>query len=166
MGVVVPDSAIEEPPEGGRALDPKGEWHPTGSLPEDKQESFVWLPNGLAEGTLGEVVGQSLGAASACWANLRGAGVFDSTQCKAILDGLMAYLSDWEAVVRSEANENTAVKLQHRAVESATTQHLLEELHARGGKKDLEDNAVLFALTGALMRSLSTEVLQGTGADG
>lgn len=36
----------------------------------------------------------ALGAASACWDNLRGAGVFESTRAKQIGDQLMAYLYD------------------------------------------------------------------------
>lgn len=110
MGVVVPDSAIEG------------------------QEPFVWLPKGLTEGALGEVVGQSVGAASVCWVGGTGDREFDSTRASAIVDGLMAYLSDYMQVVRSDANQNTAAKMAQGLEANlglATTQQMLEELAAR-----------------------------------
>lgn len=57
----------------------------------------VWLPT-VGEGErLDEVplerwVGEALGAASSCWANLAGAGEFDSTRCARIADALLAYV--------------------------------------------------------------------------
>lgn len=39
-----------------------------------------------------EAVFTALGAVSACWENLRGAGVFESTRAKEIGDELMEYL--------------------------------------------------------------------------
>lgn len=60
---------------------------------------------------LEEAVGQALGAASGCWENLEGAGVFDSTRCKAVLDWLLAYLGDWAEDIRREATEATVAKL-------------------------------------------------------
>lgn len=89
MGVVVPDSAIEEPPE-----------------------PFVWLAKGLNEGKLTEVVGQSVGAASMCWVGGTGDREFDSARASAIVEGLMAYLSDYMDNVRKEANDNTTAKLR------------------------------------------------------
>lgn len=65
--------------------------HPNG-LP---CEGFTFaVPEGktVKDLTVDEVVGQALGAASACWSNLRGAGVFDSTACKHILDATLAEL--------------------------------------------------------------------------
>jgi len=35
---------------------------------------------------------QAVGAASVCWADMSGAGVFDTDQAKAIADGLASYL--------------------------------------------------------------------------
>jgi hypothetical protein len=73
-----------------------------------------WEPTRRADDegplSLGEAVGQSLGAASACWENLAGAGVFDSTRCGEVYEWLMAYLSDWGAEIRKQANEATAAK--------------------------------------------------------
>lgn len=73
-----------------------------------------WEPARRAEDegplSLAEAVGQSLGAASACWENLAGAGVFDSTRCSEIYEWLMAYLSDWGDEIRKQANEATAAK--------------------------------------------------------
>lgn len=40
---------------------------------------------------------QALGAASACWENLAGAGVFDSTRCRDIGEALLAKLDELEA---------------------------------------------------------------------
>jgi hypothetical protein len=40
-----------------------------------------------------ELVFQALGAASACWENLAGAGVFDSTRAKEVGDALLARLA-------------------------------------------------------------------------
>lgn len=73
-----------------------------------------WEPAQSSDGaplSLGEAVGQSLGAASACWENLAGAGVFDSTRCAEIYAWLMAYLSDWGDEISKQANEATAAKL-------------------------------------------------------
>lgn len=39
--------------------------------------------------TLTEAVGQALGAASVCWENPGGAGIFDSTRAKQIADELL-----------------------------------------------------------------------------
>lgn len=83
------------------------QWNPTAREGED----FRDMP-------LGEAVGQALGAASSCWSDLSGAGVFKSEQCKVVLDGLMAWLMDWESKVRKEANENTWAKAQVAAREA------------------------------------------------
>lgn len=76
-----------------------------------------WEPARPSDGgtlSLGEAVGQSLGAASACWENLARAGVFDSTRCGEIYEWLMAYLADWGDDIRKQANEATAAKLRAR----------------------------------------------------
>jgi hypothetical protein len=65
-----------------------------------------------SEPLLGEAVGQALGAASACWDNLSGAGVFDSTRCGEIHEWLMAYLSDWADKIREDANKATTAKIE------------------------------------------------------
>jgi hypothetical protein len=85
---------------GMNAYDPP-KWEPT-CRPEDEG----------AELPLSEAVGQALGAASACWENLAGAGVFDSTRCIEIHEWLMAYLSDWADKIRKEANEAPAAKIE------------------------------------------------------
>lgn len=51
--------------------------------PEEAKFDFSDIP-------LEEAVFQALGAASACWDNLEGAGVFESDRAKAIGDALMA----------------------------------------------------------------------------
>jgi hypothetical protein len=42
--------------------------------------------------TVREVIFASLGAASACWDHLEGAGVFESDRCKRIGDEVLAWL--------------------------------------------------------------------------
>jgi hypothetical protein len=49
------------------------------------------------EGGVEHAVFTALGAASACWEDLGGAGVFDSTRAKAIGDALVAWLLDWRS---------------------------------------------------------------------
>jgi hypothetical protein len=41
-----------------------------------------------------QAIFQALGAASVCWENPGGAGVFDSSRCKEIGDALLAYLDE------------------------------------------------------------------------
>lgn len=43
--------------------------------------------------TLSEVIGVGAGAISACWGNLSGAGVFESTRAKGIVDEMMAWIT-------------------------------------------------------------------------
>lgn len=51
--------------------------------------------------TRADHVFQALGAASVCWDNLSGAGVFDSTRAKAIGDALLVYLAEHDAQPRT-----------------------------------------------------------------
>lgn len=46
----------------------------------------------MNSGDLDGAVFQALGAASTCWENLSGAGVFDSTRAKDIGDGLLEFI--------------------------------------------------------------------------
>jgi hypothetical protein len=84
-----------------------------------------WEPTRRAEYegllSLTEAVGQSLGAASACWENPAGAGVFDSTRCGEIHEWLMAYLSDWADEIRKQANEATAAKARASTIRRRDT---------------------------------------------
>lgn len=57
-----------------------------------------WRPTVPSDGSLEDValsewVGQALGAASSCWANLAGAGEFDSVRCAGIYTALMAHIN-------------------------------------------------------------------------
>lgn len=52
-------------------------------------------------GALDSAVMEALGAASSCWENLEGAGVFDSTRCGAIGERLLELLAAREASVRA-----------------------------------------------------------------
>lgn len=45
-----------------------------------------------------EAVFQALGAASACWENLEGAGIFESTRCKQIGDELIEYFKSKQPI--------------------------------------------------------------------
>jgi tRNA G26 N,N-dimethylase Trm1 len=115
-----------------------------------------WLREGLDEGGLHEVVARSLATYTAV----------SVVQQEAVVEGLMAYLSDYLVRVRAQANENTALKLRgadRETIARSTTQSLIEELHARGGRHADEDSVVLFALTGALLRTLPVEALRATG---
>jgi hypothetical protein len=116
-------------------------------------EPFVWLREGLSEGGLHEVVARSLATYTAVSVGQQGA----------VVEGLMAYLSDYMDVVRADANENTAAKLRGAILPQAPTQALIEELHVRGGKKADEDSMVMFSLTRALLLLLPPEVLRATG---
>jgi hypothetical protein len=78
------------------------------------------------EDVLATVVGQALGAASACWENLSGAGVFESTRCAAILDSTLEWLRGQEAVGRAIAGCTPGANLG-----LATTRELLDELRTR-----------------------------------
>jgi len=40
-----------------------------------------------------DFIGQAVGAASACWSNLSGAGEFESTRASAIVDEIMDHLA-------------------------------------------------------------------------
>lgn len=53
--------------------------------------------------TLSEVIGQGVGAGSACWDNLSGAGVFESTRAKTIVDEILNWIHDrYTPVLRTE----------------------------------------------------------------
>lgn len=142
--------------------------HP--NLPDKVEEApvpFVWLPRGLAEGPLTEAVGESIGLASMCWVGGTGDLEYDSTMAIAVVDGLMAYLSDWEAKIRAEANEATAAKLVGVPAAHLSTVELLEELRMRGDlmlvahpTSDLAaDGAVLSGVAGAALKALGKELL-------
>jgi len=83
--------------------------------------------------TLEDLVFQALGAASACWANLEGAGVFESDRAKAIGDELLE---------RLRAHLGGYTKLQLLAGEMrANSERWFPQLH--DGTKDL---SVFYAL--------------------
>lgn len=70
-------------------------------------ETEAWLPNGLAEGSLGAVVRRSL---------VKATHAADNKAFDAVVDGLMAYLSDWETAARTLANQNTGLKLRETEI--------------------------------------------------
>lgn len=65
--------------------------------------------------TLEELVFQAIGAASTCWENLEGAGIFRATRAKALGDELLERLRE---------RENSLVKL-------ISTRTLINELESR-----------------------------------
>jgi hypothetical protein len=75
--------------DGGESSCVKREGHP-GTVHEDfdGRTKDEW-DFGFGILSLEEAVGQAVGAASACWDNLEGAGVFQSTRAKAIVEQLM-----------------------------------------------------------------------------
>lgn len=60
--------------------------------PARPEEPFEFQPNHDGTLPLETAVFQALGAASTCWENLRGAGIFNSTRAKEIGDKLLAHL--------------------------------------------------------------------------
>lgn len=63
--------------------------------------------DGLAEGSLGAVVRRSL---------VKATHAADNKAFDAVVDGLMAYLSDWETAARTLANQNTGLKLRETEI--------------------------------------------------
>jgi hypothetical protein len=91
-----------------------------------------WKPIGSdgASATLFEAVGQALGSASMAWEHVDRAGVFDEAWCGKVYDGLMAFLADWGAEQRREANEATVAKA------STEARYLIAyAFHLRHGKR-------------------------------
>ena len=76
-----------------------------------------------AESELRERIGLAIGAASACWENLAGAGVFESDRAKAIADDLTA-------------NVLRLTTLGAPSLGCATTGEVLAELAGRAGDLD------------------------------
>lgn len=60
------------------------------SSSENHEQSKPWAPEPGADRDA--AIFQAIGAASVCWDNPRGSGVFDSDQAKAVADGLIRYL--------------------------------------------------------------------------
>lgn len=83
-------------------------------LPSTEPHSRVQFELDSAE-TREEVLGLALGAASSCWANMAGAGEFDSTQARLILTDTVTRLG----------------QLDTPNLGLATTQELITELTAR-----------------------------------
>ena len=54
--------------------------------------SFDFTKNSNDELTIDEAVFQAIGAASVCWENMEGAGIFDSDRAKDIGDKLLAFI--------------------------------------------------------------------------
>ncbi len=63
-------------------------------MSETATEKFEFVTASDEPLTVQGAVFQAIGAASACWGNLAGAGVFDSTRAKAIGEALIAVLCD------------------------------------------------------------------------
>lgn len=61
---------------------------------EKPEKIFDWTTSTPIE----EAVGQAIGAASACWENLSGAGIFESTRAKQIVDELVAYINSKQPI--------------------------------------------------------------------
>ena len=111
-------SATDPTTEAGRrtvAPDVKTEPHPMGE-PSPLEQAGTRTPAALEE--LRRIVGEAVGAASACWDNLDGAGTFQSEQALKVADRLL------EDVVRV-----TALGLPSLGL--ATTEQLLDEICAR-----------------------------------
>lgn len=112
----------------------------------------TWEPNPGSGRTvedipLNEWVGQAMGAASTCWGNLRGAGVFDSERCGRILAALMEHINSVIDGVIVGTTE--AVRPQGEALLGlASTRELLREIEVRAavGRLDGEQQSYGAAL--------------------
>ncbi len=107
----------------------KEAWQPRGRPGQDAKDLDI-----------GEWVGQALGAASACWSNLEGAGAFNSTACGAINDALVNHIGGIMVAFVKEAEERRRLsdrylrekyKPKEALLGLATTRSLLEELQVR-----------------------------------
>lgn len=146
-----------------------------------------WQPNPGSDGTvdglsLDEWVGQALGAASSCWSNLRGAGVFQSEQCAEVLDALMAHLNEVingviEGTTRAVREGAKATLNEEQGSEPllglATTRELLRELEVRAAVGRLDPGWDLFKamllrmeqISAGLQAALPDQVLDSRPVD-
>lgn len=162
----VPGSNVEAPTKGETMPDiGDGPFtvHPGAMLPaddEDKEQPTAWLPRGLVEGSLGDVVRRSLAEA---------AHATEDKAFDALVQGVMAYLSDYMHVVRTDANQNTAAKLNAEGprLGLATAREMLQELQTRAqvGGIFQRDDSVDYAhdrldrITSRMLATLPAEVL-------
>lgn len=85
---------------------------------EDDKEFEFYVPEG-EEATLEEIVGQAIGAASVCWENPAGAGIFDSKRAAIVAQALGQWIkNDW---FQAEMLRRARVVYEHRAAASATS---------------------------------------------
>jgi hypothetical protein len=85
------------------------------AMPDADVHTFEFQPEHDGSLPLATAVFQALGAASACWDNLEGAGVFESERARAVGDALLAFLREQERPLLG----------------LATTRQLLDELRTR-----------------------------------
>lgn len=75
---------------------------------------------------------QAIGAASTCWENMSGAGVFDDRRAKAIGEGLIAHLNSDESIPDDMPNAGVGTIECHTAHLGLASNHeLIMELMAR-----------------------------------
>ena len=96
--------------------------------------------------SLESVLAQAIGAASGCWTNLRGAGIFESDRAKAILDELVA-----------EVNERTAPP---RLGRSAVIREMTEEVYQNAFAHGWYDKDRTFGDEVALLHSEISEMFE------
>lgn len=70
-----------------------------------------------------EVLGLALGAASACWENLTGAGEFDSTQARAILDATVERLREMDGTMMPGALSDVSQARVAQIVKGYNAEH-------------------------------------------
>lgn len=94
-------------------------WAPTVPVPvmlmeQPDRPDELWNPSAAPgeQVTLSGAVGQALGTASMSWTDVRSAGTFKDGHAAWVLEGIMAWLSDWADEMRREANEATAAKIR------------------------------------------------------
>lgn len=133
----------------------------------------VWLPDGLAEGPVDKVVGETVGRASMCWVGGTGGLTFDDQDAATVADGLIAYLNAWAEDIRKEFTARIGeleAKDTRPNLALADTRTLLREVMARGNNGWREEgNASAYRLawtTKELLEQLDQRTLNYRPVDG
>lgn len=122
-----------------------------------------WAPTVTWEDpvSLREAMGQAVGSASMSWEHVDKAGVFDEGNAKWVLEGMMAWLSDWADTIRKEANEKAHAVLgpEGARLGMASTREMLLELRARGEMWPFVDDKESAGMYGTFLRRRADEAL-------
>lgn len=81
--------------------------------------------------SLEEAIGQALGAASTCWENLHGTGVFDSDRAKEIYDALQVEILRKQKAINDRHEVELSTWKRRLVEETASLRRELEDRRAR-----------------------------------